>query len=120
MGVGGLFGFLRRRYPAIVEEIAQQPRSGEGEGGAADDGGSGSDDEGVAGGCDALYVDLNHVLHACTHPSWRDVPHASELESFQEVEDYLCRIVGLARCALRGGGGGHTGTAHQASRAPFR
>lgn len=47
MGVAGLFAFLRRKYPEIVDACAQQP-------------------EEVAEGestCDNLYLDLNHIIH---------------------------------------------------------
>ena len=47
MGVAGLFAFLRRKYPEIVDACAQQP-------------------EEVAEGesqCDHLYLDLNHIIH---------------------------------------------------------
>ena len=41
MGVAGLFAFLRKRYPEIVEHITQQPRSED-------------DDDGL--GCHNLYI----------------------------------------------------------------
>ncbi|KAL4444979.1 hypothetical protein ABPG77_004029 [Micractinium sp. CCAP 211/92] len=81
MGVAGLFSFLRRRYPEIVETCAQQAHElAEGE-----------------TACDNLYIDLNHIIHACTHPSWREEAHASELEQFMECDVYLDRLVALMR-----------------------
>lgn len=82
MGVAGLFGFLRRRYPLIVEPCAQQP----------DDSAAPDSSE-----CDALYLDLNHIIHACTHASYRDTPYESELEQLLELEAYLSRLVGIMR-----------------------
>ncbi|GAB4824142.1 hypothetical protein N2152v2_011188 [Parachlorella kessleri] len=97
MGVAGLFAFLRRKYPLIVEPCEQQPSaaaSGHGaESGDGDGGGQPSGDT----MCDNLYIDMNHIIHACTHPGWRDVPHDSEQEMFQEMEIYLDRLVGIAR-----------------------
>jgi hypothetical protein len=48
------------------------------------------------GGCDILHVDLNHILHACTHPSWREEAHVEE-EAFLEVDLYLDRLVAISR-----------------------
>lgn len=76
-----MFSFLRRRYPEIVEACAQQ----------------GSEVAEGESGCDNLYIDLNHILHACTHPSWREEAHVSEVEQFMEVDVYLDRLVALMR-----------------------
>ncbi|KAL4859717.1 5'-3' exoribonuclease 2 [Chlorella vulgaris] len=70
-----------KRFPEIVQECAQQA-------------GDVQDSEG--GGCDILHVDLNHILHACTHPSWREEAHMEE-EAFLEVDLYLDRLVAISR-----------------------
>lgn len=47
MGVAGLFAFLRRKYPEIVDACAQQAEEvAEGE-----------------SSCEHLYIDLNHIIH---------------------------------------------------------
>ena len=43
--------------------------------------------------CDELYVDFNFVAHYCTHPDWREEPHADENEPMVEMEAYLARLV---------------------------
>ena len=45
----------------------------------------------------ALCADLNHVIHACTHPSWRDLPYYSEDEMLQQLERQVERIFSLVR-----------------------
>lgn len=64
-----LLASLMRRYPEIVDACPQQP------------------EEVVEGEslCSNFYIDLNHIIHACTHPSWREVGHESEQEMFMEV-----------------------------------
>jgi 5'-3' exonuclease len=42
-------------------------------------------------------LQLNHIIHACTHPSWREVAHEGESEMFMECDLYLDRLVGLMR-----------------------
>jgi 5'-3' exoribonuclease 2 len=45
-----------------------------------------------------FYSKLN--LQACTHPSWREIPHSSELEMLMEIDLYLTRLVSLMRPKL--------------------
>lgn len=42
-------------------------------------------------------ADLNHVIHACTHPSWRDLPYYSEDEMMEQLERQVERIFDLVR-----------------------
>ena len=43
-------------------------------------------------------VDMNHIIHAVTHPSWRLEPYANDEEMFREIEAYLDLIVSEAKC----------------------
>ena len=43
------------------------------------------------------HADLNHVIHACTHPSWRDLPYYSEDEMMEQLERQVERIFDLVR-----------------------
>eukprot|EP00891_Asterochloris_glomerata_P005074 jgi/Astpho2/5074/Aster-08011 len=81
MGVPGLFAWLRRKYPLIVQQIDR-----------AEDGLR--DDEQA---CDNLYIDANHIIHACTHPAWRDEAFTSEGEMFEEMHAYLERLFKVCR-----------------------
>ena len=46
-----------------------------------------------------LFVpaDANHIIHACTHPAWRDEAFTSEGEMFEEMHAYLERLFKVCR-----------------------
>ena len=44
-------------------------------------------------------ADMNHIIHAATHPSWRLEPYADDQEMFREVEAYVDLIVSQVRRA---------------------
>ncbi|DBA90633.1 TPA: 5'-3' exoribonuclease 2 [Trebouxia sp. C0004] len=83
MGVPGFFSWLRRKYPQIVDECAKD--QGQQEGGR---------EERV---CDNLYIDMNHIIHGCSHPRWRDSAYESEIEIFRGIQAYLERLVHTCR-----------------------
>ncbi|BDA50364.1 5'-3' exoribonuclease 2 [Coccomyxa sp. Obi] len=82
MGVPGLFGWLRKKYPLIVRPSSAALENHQGS---------------ANGLCDNLYIDMNHIIHACTHPSWRCTPYLSEEEMFLDMQIYLNHIFDTAR-----------------------
>ncbi|EIE22896.1 single-stranded RNA 5, partial [Coccomyxa subellipsoidea C-169] len=82
MGVPGLFGWLRKKYPLIVRPASAGAEEIQGDGDSF---------------CDNLYIDMNHVIHACTHPSWRCTPYLSEEEMFLDMQIYLDHLFNTAR-----------------------
>jgi len=93
MGVPAFFAWLSQRYPKIlrdcVEEIAwasdgtelppdaTQPNPNKIE-------------------FDSLYLDMNGIIHPCTHPEDRPPP-TTEAEMFAEIFRYIDRLVNLVR-----------------------
>ena len=46
-----------------------------------------------------MPADANHIIHACTHPAWRDEAFTSEGEMFEEMHAYLERLFQVCRWA---------------------
>ena len=44
-----------------------------------------------------MCADLNHVVHACSHPGWREEPYESEHEMFADMHIYIERLVDVTR-----------------------
>lgn len=42
-------------------------------------------------------ADLNHVVHACSHPGWREEPYESEEEMFTDMHLFIERLVSVTR-----------------------
>ncbi|KAL0046758.1 hypothetical protein WJX82_009320 [Trebouxia sp. C0006] len=83
MGVPGFFSWLRRKYPQIVDECAKD---------------QGQQEEGREDRvCDNLYIDMNHIIHGCSHPRWRDSAYESEIEICRGIQAYLERLVHTCR-----------------------
>ncbi len=40
---------------------------------------------------------MNHIIHGCSHPKWRDSAYESEAEMFQGIQAYLERLVETCR-----------------------
>ncbi|KAF6261699.1 XRN 5'-3' exonuclease N-terminus-domain-containing protein [Scenedesmus sp. NREL 46B-D3] len=82
MGVPGLYSFLRRRYPQICRPTEKRregmPRSDK-------------------DSTDNLYIDMNHIIHSCTHAHVaKDRPDGlSRAEQFGGMAAYLESLLGL-------------------------
>eukprot|EP01048_Picozoa_sp_COSAG05_P011704 COSAG05_NODE_1121_length_5808_cov_2.774391_9_plen_241_part_00 len=116
MGVPLFFGWLRRRYPSIVQPVVDvladdgvscgarflHPTPGTGYGSAAVRRDPSCLRASCAGGsaqgysCDFLYLDMNGIIHQCTHPLDRPAP-SSEGAMFADICRYIDRLVALTR-----------------------
>ncbi|KAG8984108.1 5'-3' exoribonuclease 2, partial [Tulasnella sp. 427] len=99
MGVPALFRFLQRKYPKIilpVEEEGPDPNS------LRRDPTTGEtmidittpNPNGVE--LDNLYLDMNGIVHPCTHPEGRPAPETEE-DMMVEVFRYTDRVVNMVR-----------------------
>ncbi|KXZ43876.1 hypothetical protein GPECTOR_78g64 [Gonium pectorale] len=105
MGVPGLFAFLKRRYGVIARFVVKK-EDGSWDGAAP---------------ADALYVDMNHIIHTCTHAGVaRDGLPYDEDAAFERMDAYLTALLeivggvgaaaagtpGASASAAAGGGAG--------------
>ncbi|KAK9446920.1 XRN 5'-3' exonuclease N-terminus-domain-containing protein [Limtongia smithiae] len=92
MGVPALFRWLSRKYPKIVTPVIEEPD-------VEIDGFTYPADylrPNPNGELDNLYLDMNGIVHPCSHPEGRPPP-ASEDEMMLEVFKYTDRVVSMAR-----------------------
>jgi len=94
MGVPAFFRWLNLRYPKITQDCVEE---------VVIDANTGSelpiDTENPNPNnieFDCLYLDMNGIIHPCTHPEDRPAPK-TELEMFREIERYVDRIVSIVR-----------------------
>ncbi|KAJ9124359.1 hypothetical protein QFC22_001159 [Naganishia vaughanmartiniae] len=98
MGVPALFRWLSKKYPKIVERVVEdKPIKEQGPDGEAtitpiDYGAPNPNGFEV----DNLYLDMNGIVHPCTHPEGRPAPETEE-EMMVEVFKYTERVVNMAR-----------------------
>ena len=93
MGVPALFRWLSRKYPKIILPVIEAP--------ATD-----ADGNEIPVDCtlpnpngeefDNLYLDMNGIVHPCSHPEDRPAPR-NEQEMMQEVFRYTDRIMAMVR-----------------------
>ncbi|KAK9467515.1 XRN 5'-3' exonuclease N-terminus-domain-containing protein [Lipomyces arxii] len=92
MGVPALFRWLSRKYPKIISPVIEEPDV---------------EIDGVAypadysrpnpnGELDNLYLDMNGIVHPCSHPENRPPPETED-EMMLEVFKYTDRVVSMAR-----------------------
>ncbi|CAG2166163.1 unnamed protein product [Oppiella nova] len=76
MGVPAFFRWLSKKYPSIVVEC----------------------DDGVKGKADFdnLYLDMNGIIHPCSHPEYKAAPETEE-EMFVAIFEYIERIMSIVR-----------------------
>lgn len=94
MGIPAYFRWISEKYPNIlvncVEQASYNATSGTFESGDA----SKPNPNGVE--FDNLYLDMNGIIHPCTHPEDRPVP-TNEADMFEAIFDYIDRIFGIVR-----------------------
>ncbi|KAI5122154.1 hypothetical protein M0805_007053 [Coniferiporia weirii] len=98
MGVPALFRWLSKKYPKIILPVIEEE-----EGKVADQDGNeiaipvNFDDPNPNGTeFDNLYLDMNGIVHPCTHPEGRPAPETEE-EMMVEVFKYTERVVNMVR-----------------------
>ncbi|CAG8972536.1 hypothetical protein HYALB_00001228 [Hymenoscyphus albidus] len=93
MGVPALFRWLSQKYPKIVSNvIEEQPREIDGIQIPVDTRGPNPNGEEF----DNLYLDMNGIVHPCSHPEDRPAPKDSE-EMMLEIFKYTDRVVNMVR-----------------------
>ncbi|GHJ88500.1 hypothetical protein NliqN6_4902 [Naganishia liquefaciens] len=98
MGVPALFRWLSKKYPKIVKQVVEEkPWKDRGPNGEEiitpiDYGAPNPNGFEV----DNLYLDMNGIVHPCTHPEGRPAPETEE-EMMVEVFKYTERVVNMAR-----------------------
>ena len=93
MGVPALFRWLSQKYPKIITPVLEeQPRVIEGQEVPVNISDPNPNDEEM----DNLYLDMNGIVHPCSHPEDRPPP-ATEEEMMLEVFKYTERVVNMVR-----------------------
>jgi 5'-3' exoribonuclease 2 len=93
MGVPALFRWLSTKYPKIVSGvIEEQPQEVEGQEIPVDITGPNPNGDEL----DNLYLDMNGIVHPCSHPEDRPPP-ADEAEMMLEIFKYTDRVVNMVR-----------------------
>lgn len=93
MGVPALFRWLSNKYPKIVSPvIEEQPQVVDGEEIPIDITRPNPNGEEQ----DNLYLDMNGIVHPCTHPEGKPPP-ADEQEMMMEIYKYTDRVVNMVR-----------------------
>ncbi|CAD6978262.1 unnamed protein product [Tilletia controversa] len=98
MGVPALFRWLSKKYPKIIEGVVEEePRKVPGKDGEDQElpiDMSRPNPNGTEFDC--LYLDMNGIVHPCTHPEGKPAP-ATEEEMMVEVFKYTERVVEMVR-----------------------
>ncbi|KAJ1308602.1 hypothetical protein OPQ81_004300 [Rhizoctonia solani] len=98
MGVPALFRWLSKKYPKIVSQVVEEePTRVEDENGSLVElplDTSGPNPNGFE--LDCLYLDMNGIVHPCTHPEGKPAPETEE-DMMVEVFNYTDRVVSMAR-----------------------
>ncbi|PQE27507.1 5 -3 exoribonuclease 2 protein [Rutstroemia sp. NJR-2017a BBW] len=93
MGVPALFRWLSQKYPKIISPVIEEhPREIDGQIVPVDARGPNPNGE----ECDNLYLDMNGIVHPCSHPEDRPPPKDEE-EMMMEIFKYTDRVVNMVR-----------------------
>ena len=93
MGVPALFRWLSRKYPKIISPVIEEiPEEINGVKIPVDL--TKANPNGVE--YDNLYLDMNGIVHPCSHPEDRPPP-ATEEEMMLEIFKYTDRVVSMVR-----------------------
>jgi 5'-3' exoribonuclease 2 len=93
MGVPAFFRWLSGKYPKTIEGVREeQPREIDGEVIPVDGRGPNPNGEEF----DNLYLDMNGIVHPCSHPEDKPPPKNEE-EMMLEIFKYTERVVNMVR-----------------------
>lgn len=93
MGVPALFRWLSNKYPKIISPVIEEmPREIDGVETPVDISGKNPNGEEQ----DNLYLDMNGIVHPCSHPEDRPAP-ATEADMMLEIFKYTERVVNMVR-----------------------
>jgi 5'-3' exoribonuclease 2 len=93
MGVPALFRWLSSKYPKIIERvIEEQPQEIAGQKVPVDT--TKPNPNGME--FDNLYLDMNGIVHPCSHPEDKPAPETEE-EMMLEIFKYTDRVVNMVR-----------------------
>ena len=93
MGVPALFRWLSQKYPKIVSNVIEDlPKEIEGEIIPVDTTNPNPNGEEF----DNLYLDMNGIVHPCSHPDDKPAPSTEE-EMMLEIFKYTDRVVNMVR-----------------------
>ena len=93
MGVPALFRWLSQKYPKIISQVIEdKPHTVDGEKVPVDFTKANPNGEEF----DNLYLDMNGIVHPCSHPEDRPPP-ATEEEMMLAVFEYTDRVVNMVR-----------------------
>ncbi|POW13205.1 hypothetical protein PSTT_03923 [Puccinia striiformis] len=97
MGVPALFRWLSKKYPKVVEQVIEDvPGQNQVEGGTEEIPIDMSQRNPNGMEFDNLYLDMNGIVHPCTHPEGKKPPE-TEAEMMIEVFKYTERVVNMVR-----------------------
>jgi 5'-3' exoribonuclease 2 len=88
MGVPALFRWLSRKYPKIITPVYEDPPE--------EIGAPQYSDPNPNGELDNLYLDMNGIVHPCSHPEHKPAPETED-EMFLDVFKYTDRVLMMAR-----------------------
>lgn len=89
MGVPALFRWLSRKYPKIISSVIEEDAN-------LEIGGAQYSDPNPNGEIDNLYLDMNGIVHPCSHPEHKPAPETED-EMFLDVFTYTDRVLMMAR-----------------------
>ena len=93
MGVPALFRWLSTKYPKIISAVVEeQPQEINGQEIPVDTTKPNPNGEEL----DNLYLDMNGIVHPCTHPEGKPAP-SNEGEMMLEIFKYTDRVVNMVR-----------------------
>ena len=93
MGVPALFRWLSQKYPKIISQVIEE-KSEEVDGHQVPVNMAGPNPNGEE--FDNLYLDMNGIVHPCSHPEDRPPP-ATEEDMMVAIFEYTERVVNMVR-----------------------